>query len=422
MSFLTTLDARDRKLLLICLLAVVVLAVITGVFARNQNRDDDPVPSSYLTGRHGARAAYDLLASSGYRIERWEEPLSELARQANAQSVVILAEPFLTDTADFKAVDALLSHGARVLVTGFTGGALIPGGAVEPANQFQEPCKLTPEGLDPLADSGEVWMIPAAGWRVANPRYRVEYACAGAPAVVVFDRGKGRVVWWASATPLENGSIARADNLRLLLNALGPRDGHDFYWDESLHGDVHSQWYYARGAALNLLLAGLAGIGLLAVFSFSRRNGPVRDLPAPARATPVEFLEALGSLYGKAGAAATAVALAYDRFRRRMGTLCGRKGMQMSAGELAEVLRRRFPQAPAEMDTDLTACEEAARDDRLAPRRALALVQALSRHGEMLTALARAGSRGLHERVPSATAAAERSRGDEASSLVSRMG
>ena len=422
MSFLATLDARDRRLLLICLSAVVVLAAMTGFFARNQNRDDDPVPSSYLTGRHGARAAYDLLASGGYRIQRWEEPLSELAREANAQSVVILAEPFLTDTADFKAVDALLDRGARVLVTGLTGGALIPGGAVLPANQFQEPCKLTPQGLDPLADSGEVWMVPAASWKLGNPRFRVEYACAGAPAVVEFDRGRGHVVWWASATPLENGSIARGDNLRLLLNALGPREGHDFYWDESLHGDVHSQWYYARGAALNLLLAGLAGIGLLAVFSFSRRNGPVRDLPAPARAMPVEFLEALGSLYDKAGATATAVALAYDRFRRRMGTLCGRKGMQMSAAELAEALRRRFPQAPAEMDADLAACEEAARNDRLAPRRALALVQALSRHSEVLTALARAGNNGVHGSAGSAAQAVERSLKDEASGSVSRVG
>lgn len=391
MSFLASLDARDRKLLAVCLVGVVALAVITGFFARNQNRDDDPVPSSYLTGRHGARAAYDLLASSGYQVQRWEEPLSELARQANAQSVVILAEPFLTSTADAKAVDELLAHGARVLVTGLSGGELVPGGAVRPGNQFQEPCKLTPEGLDALADSGEVWMVPEAGWKLSNPRFRVEYTCAGSPAVVEFNHGPGRVIWWASSTPLENGSIARADNLSLLLNALGPRDGHQFYWDESLHGDVHVSWYYARGAALYLLIGGLGAIALLALFSFSRRCGPVRALPPPARATPVEFLEALGSLYGKAGAAPTAVALAYDRFRQHAGALCGRKGLQMSAAELAAVLRRRFPQAPAEMDADLTACEEAVRDERLAPRRALALAQALSRHGEMLAALARAG-------------------------------
>jgi hypothetical protein len=79
MKLFASLDAKDRKLLLICLGVVVLLAVVTGVFARNQNRDDNPLPSSYLTGRHGARAAYDLLAESGYNVERWEQPLSELA-------------------------------------------------------------------------------------------------------------------------------------------------------------------------------------------------------------------------------------------------------------------------------------------------------------------------------------------------------
>ena len=55
------------------------------------------------------------------------------------------------------------------------------------------------------------------------------------------------------------------------------------------------------------------------IFSFSRRRGPVRDLPLPVRATPVEFLEALGSLYAEAGASATSVELAYERFRRQHG-------------------------------------------------------------------------------------------------------
>ena len=62
------------------------------------------------------------------------------------------------------------------------------------------------------------------------------------------------MVWWAASTPLENGSIARAGDLNLFLNALGAREGHNFYWDESLHGEIRSQWFYARGPALNLII------------------------------------------------------------------------------------------------------------------------------------------------------------------------
>jgi hypothetical protein len=387
-----SLDAKDRKLMLICLASVVVLAVLTAVFARNQNNDDNPLPSSYLTGRHGARAAYDMLESSGYNVERWEEPLSDLAARADSHTVLILADPILGGTSDFKAVDEILERGGHVLATGMSGGLILPDGAAQPPDRFtMAACELTPQGLDPLAGSGEVWMVPAGGWKLTSPRYRVQYDCGGQPAVVEYDVGSGHAVWWASSTPLENGSIARAGNLDLFLNALGSRDGNRFYWDESLHGDVQSNWFYVRGTALNLLIGGLLALALLTIFSFSRRSGPVRDLPLPVRATPVEFLEALGSLYAKAGASATAVSLAYDRFRTRMGALCGLRGKQMGATELAAALRHRFPQAGADLETDLAAGEEAARDDALDPKRALALVHALSRHDETLQAMARAG-------------------------------
>jgi len=388
MNLFASLDAKDRKLLWGCLGAVAVLALLMGVFARNQSDDGNPLPSSYLTGRHGARAAFELLASSSYALQRWEEPLSDLAQRADAQTVVIVAEPFVNGDEESKAVAEILRKGGRVLATGLNGGSLLPNGAAEPSGQFHgSACALTAQGLDALAGSGQVWMVPAAGWKLSSPRFRVQYNCAGEPAVVEYDEGAGHVVWWASATPLENGSITRAQNMEFFLNALGPREGHQFYWDESLHGEVHSQWFYARGTAMNLLICGFLGLGLLVVLSFSRRTGPVRDLPMPVRSAPVEFLEALGSLYGKAGASGVAVELVYGRFRREMGKLCGVSGMQLSAAELAAVLRQRFPQSSPDLEADLAACEEAVQNDTLRPKRGLALVQALDGHDKFITKL-----------------------------------
>jgi len=389
MTILASLDPKDRRLLLICLGVVVLLAAATAFFARNQNSDDNPVPSSYLTGKHGARAAYEMLQQSGYDVRRWEEPLGELAVQTNGQTVVIFAEPIFTSPQDAKAIQQIVERGGHVLLTGFMGGQLAPDGDVRSPLQFQEACKLTPQGLDPLASSGEVWMVPEAGWGTEWPGQRAQFDCNGAPAVVEYDEGKGHVTWWAASTPLENGSITRGNNLNLFLNTLGPREGHKFYWDESLHGDVQSQWFYARGPALTMLLCGLAGIVLLVVLSFSRRHGPVRDFPEPVRATPVEFLEALGSLYAEAGASATAVELALERFRRKMGELCGLKGSKLSVVELAAALRRRFPRVGEDLEKDLSDCEQAVKDDQLQPKRALALVQTLGRHSEALLAAAK---------------------------------
>ena len=348
------------------------------------------MPSTYRTGKHGARAAYELLKANGYDVERWERPLSDLPALTDEQTVVIFAEPDPTSPEDLKAVKDIVARGGRVLLTGWSGGILAPSGNALPPQQFGAACKLAPQGLDPLASSGEVWMVPEAAWGVSRPLDRIQYNCAGSPAVVEYTSGKGEVVWWASSTPLENGSIQRAENLNLFLNSLGASQNHHFYWDESLHGEVYSDWYFASGAALNLLKAGLLGIALLVIFSFSRRRGPVRDLPAPVRATPVEFLEALGSLYAEAGASATSVDLAYERFRRHMGDLCGLKGAKMSAEDLGFALRRRFPQALETLEKDLAECEQAIGNDTLQPKKALALVQALSRHGEALDRAARA--------------------------------
>jgi hypothetical protein len=385
MKFLSSLDAKDRKLLLWCVGIALVLAVATGFLLPNGNDNDNPLPSTWLAGQHGARAAYETLLRSGYPIERWERPLSELAATAGPETVVILAQPLSREPADIKAVRKIVERGGRVLSTGYWGGYVLPGEASSVPLEFNfAACKLEPEGLDALAGSGEVWMVPEGTWAAGNPSQRVEYNCADKPAVVEYDFGKGHIVWWASSTPLENGSINRAHNLDLLLNSLGSRAGHHFYWDESLHGDIRSVWSYAAGPSLTLLWTGLAGLALLIVFSFSRHSGPVRDLPPQARAAPIEFLEALGSLYRNAGAASTAVSVAWERFRRHSLRLCGQRASKMSAAELAAVIRRRFPKADESLEADLAACEDAAWGETANPRQALKLIQTLHGHYEKL--------------------------------------
>jgi hypothetical protein len=407
MKFLSSLDAKDRKLLLWCVGIALALAVATGLLMPDGNDNDNPLPSSYLAGQHGARAAYETLLRSGYPLERWERPLSELAAEAGPTTVVIFAQPFSREPEDIKAVRRIVERGGRVLSTGYWGGFILPGEASETAKGFNfANRKLEPEGLDALAGSGEVWMLPQATWAAGNPAQRVEYAYAGSPAVVEYGWGKGQIVWWASATPLENGSLSRAHNLDLLLNSLGPREGHRFYWDESLHGEIRSTWSYAGGAAWTSLWIGLAGLALLVVFSFSRRSGPVRDLPPATRATPIEFLEALGGLYQNAGAASTAVSIAWERFRRHSLRLCGQRASKMGAEELAAVIRRRFPQADASLEADLAACEEASWSETANPRQALKLIQTLYTHEQKLQEAARPesqkGSRGaLSEKIQS---------------------
>ncbi len=387
MTFLSSLDAKDRRLMMWCMGLALGLAALTAFLLPGDDSNDNPMPSTYLAGRHGARAAYETLERSGYQVERWERPLNELAATADASTVVIFAQPFTREKSDIEAVRTILDRGGRVLATGFWGGLILPQDASGTAAEFNfSACKLDPEGLDSLADSGEVWMVPQATWHVGNPAQRVQYSCGGEPAVVEYDWNKGHVVWWANSTPLENGSLARGNDLDLFLNSLGPRDGHHFYWDESLHGEVRSVWSYATGPSLTMLWIGLPLLGLLVVFSFSRRSGPVRDLAPAERTTPIEFLEALGSLYRNAGAATTVVSIAWERFRRYALRLCGLRGSKMSAAELAVAIRRRFPNSDPSLEADLAACEDSAWSDTISPRAALKLLQTLHGHRQKLSA------------------------------------
>ena len=393
MTFLASLDAKDRRLLLWCVSIALLLAVAIGFLIPGSSSNSNPLPSSFLAGQHGARAAYETLLRSNYSIERWERPLADLAATAGPDTVVIFAEPFTREPRDVKAVRQILERGGRVLSTGLGGGFILPGDASETPDTFSfAACKLDPEGIDPLAGSGEVWMVPQAGWQVGNPAFHVEYACTAQPSVVEYDWGKGHVVWWASATPLENGSLARAHDLDLLLNSIGPRAGHHFYWDESLHGDVRTAFSYVAGPSWTMLWFGLPLLAVLVILSFSRRSGPVRELPPAVRATPIEFLEALGSLYRNAGASSIAVAIALERFRRKVLRLCGLRGKQMAIADLAATLRRRFPQTDPTLEADLAACEEAARSEAIAPRDALKLIQKLYAHQEKIAATAKPGA------------------------------
>ena len=170
MKFMASLDRRDRRLLLWSLGIAVVLAAITGFLLPNANNDDNRVPSTYLSGQHGAMAAYETLVRSGYQIERWERPLGELAAIAGPDTVVIFAEPFTRETDEIKAVRQIVERGGRVISTGFWGGYILPGDSADPPGEFSfAACKLEPEGLDSLAGSGEVWMVPRPRGRWAGP-------------------------------------------------------------------------------------------------------------------------------------------------------------------------------------------------------------------------------------------------------------
>jgi len=409
-------------MLLILLGLIVALFVLLAFLTPAEDPDRNPVPSSYLTGTHGARAAYTLLAQSGYQIERWENPLSELADQADSSTVLILAQPSPPEIDDQRAVREILRKGGRILATGVNGGALLPLGRATPSQlPALAACDAAPQGLASLAGQGHIWINSSVYWKSdgpgTDPADHVDYTCGDQAVVVDYSVASapetmnpiaarieipepdhaakpvhnhpGHAIWWASAMPLENGSIERGANLDLLLRSVGPPQGVRVYWDESLHTSRASAWEFVHTPVWPLLLSGALGVLILVVFSFSRRSGPLRALPQPPRTTPIEFLDALGALYRSTGAASTALQIAFERFRSQAALFTGQQTAQMDAAQIAAALERRFGAEAAGIADDLAAAEEACWDDSLKPRRALELVRALHAHEQALRAASR---------------------------------
>ena len=378
------MNRRDRSLLAACAACVVLLALVIALVAPAAAKDD-PVPSSYSTGAHGALAAYLLLQRSGYRVERWTAPFQDLTRAADAHTTVLIADPLLDAAPEARdSVKKLLAQGARVIVTGFSGGSLAPETQIT-LNPLpgSVPCLAQANGFAPLAASGTVRIAAEAFWKQADPRQHADYFCFGQPVVVTYPYARGEVIWWASAAPLENGLIEKAGNLSLLLNSIGPRAATRVIWDESLHGEQPGLWSYAGGTPVPLLWAQLALVGALLVFSFSRRSGPLRPDPVVSRAAPLEFTRSLGALYRKAGAGSLAVSVAYAGFRSE---LAGEAGvpLEADADQAAALAAPRLGIAAAELAATLQAAAEARSAPSMSEKTALGLVQLLYRYQERL--------------------------------------
>jgi hypothetical protein len=379
-SWRVPLDRSDRNLLLGCGVLVAMLIVALGFFLPPREGEEDPTPSSYSTAKRGARAAFELLRKSGYRVERQNAPLAEIVNQVDEHTTLVIADPYMQDVVEARgAVKQVLERGGRVLVTGYSGALLVPGNGVEfDRSQMPAECDAEPNGFGDLADSGKVRVRTEVRWKRTDPMQSVEYTCNGQAVVVSYPSGKGQVVWWTSSFPLENIGIQQEDNLALFLNSVGPAASTHIIWDESLHGEIRSLWSYADGTPIHWIWWQLAIAALLLVLSYGRRSGPLRPDPIVSRATPLEFVHSLGSLYQKAGATNTAVAIACQRFRHKLEKQFGiSQTLAAEATTLLEGLTSRFGSTASRIQKDLASCENAAGEEKITTREALALVQAL---------------------------------------------
>ncbi|MFZ0786031.1 MAG: hypothetical protein WAM67_09580, partial [Candidatus Acidiferrales bacterium] len=122
---------------------------------------------------------------------------------------------------------------------------------------------------------------------------------------------------------------------------------------------------------------------LAAVFTFSRRAGPMRVPATESRLSPLEFVETLGDLYESAHASPAAVGVAYQRFRTSLSRKLG-VATKAKLPELAHAAAGRFGWPEDALLDTLARSERAMRSIQLEEKEALELVRQLHEYSDGL--------------------------------------
>jgi hypothetical protein len=384
-----TIASADRKILLIAGAVLVVLTAGLAFVGGDPQEHGMSIPSTYSASSGGARAAYLLLQELHYKVSRWERSPTELPI-GDVDAVLIIADPLETPTKEeTEALQNFVAEGGQVLFTGQRIKSFFLKAKVD--ERFPEaewktftaniPSNYTAGAPKIVLETGTAWQTPEASQLAL-------YGDAGAPVVVSWRIGNGRILWWAAATPLTNSGISREGNLNLFLNAMNfplpvEKTAVQVYWDEYFHGERTSLWSYVRKTPVAWGLMQIAILGLLVVFTFGRRSGPVVLPPVISRLAPLEFVDTLGGLYERAGAAPAVVGFVYQRFR---GTLSRQLRISSSASdtELAEAVQNRLGWNESGLKTTLARASVASRARKVAPQEALGLVRELEQYEERL--------------------------------------
>jgi hypothetical protein len=277
---------RKWQAVMVLLAALVVAEFVisfAGALYGTPSRSILGSASSLDTSGKGTAALAQLLGSSRHAVRLLEGPLDHAALPVPGTLFVL--DPGRRLSSELPAISRYLAAGGRVVLAGrqvaTTLRALLGTGLL-PIWQSAITGTTRPSSREPEDYAAGVVVSGGAGsWRRAAtspPSVRTLLAGPGGALALLADIGPGRLVLLASSSPLENASLARADNAAFGLDLAGPA-GAAVAFDEYDHlqtspgsgiADLPGHWQLA-------LLLGLAAV-LVWILSAARRFGP------PARA------------------------------------------------------------------------------------------------------------------------------------------
>ncbi len=378
----------DRKLLLIGGALLVLLLTASVIFAPPREAFNSPLPSTYSAQSGGAEAAYLLLSRLHYPVRRWEDSPAQLEGDSG-DALLILAEPTqMPDRKEREALKDFVEDGGHVLFTGSSISSFFPDTDISMITPQPGWKSIEPSIPSRFSHAAQHLAIePQAYWGKLKETQLALYGSADSPVVVSWVLGRGHILWWAGSTPLTNAGIQRDDNLAFFLASVSnwsEDEPFEIYWDEYFHGQRSSVWSYVSKTSLAWGLLQLSIIAAAVLFTFSRRSGPIFVPAGVSRLSPLEFVDTLGGLYERAGAASSAVSVSLMQLRAVLARQLGLPANTPDA-ELAVGAEHRLGWRSSGLGELFRQADSSSRMVKLPPREALRLVQELERHAANLS-------------------------------------
>ena len=412
--------------LLILIIALIGLNAASYV-QQEKMPDSEQAPnrSTYNTGATGTRAFYDLLAETGRRPARWQEPPSALTsfRENNPTTFVIIGKlrrefsdedvqhllRWVTDGGRLVIIDReppaeLIATTANYKIS-VAPDSLTPFFNLDPSDQKQmtaetkaakptQPTIFTkninavqPSQFASSANFERFADAPSS--RSDEEAEEIESPALTAPVVhlanneknllIDFPFGAGRIVFLTDPYIVSNAGINLVDNAQLGINTVASRDG-------IIAFDEYHQGY---GANENRLLSYFSGTPVMAIFLqfaalialvlYSRSRRFARPLPAgePNRLSKLEYVAAMAELQRRTRGFDLALENIYNEFRRRVSRLVGVDNHTTSLKDLSQLIAERLNANEFDIYQLMKKCEDIAHGEPTNKKEVLDLVSRL---------------------------------------------
>jgi hypothetical protein len=378
----------DRKLLIGGSILFVAMLAASVALSPPDDQTTSSIPSTYSTQSAGAEAAYLLLSRLHYPVRRWQDAPTELPPSDESNILLILAEPEqMPSKSERDAVLNFVSEGGHVLFTGSKLASFFPDANISWLSPDPKWASFSPNLPSRLAsNASHITIQPQGYWGDLTEAQLALYGDADSKAVVSWSYGDGEILWWTGSTPLTNAGITQDDNLAFFLNSVSNWSNdrsYTIYWDEYFHGQRNSLWSYAGKPSITWGLVQIGLVAFVVLFTFGRRSGPIYRQQVVSRLSPLEYVDTLGGLYERAGAAPAAVSVSYQRLRYVLARQLGLPS-DVPDNDLARLAAERLGWKDFQSKNVLGRADQASRALKIKTPEALGLVQELESYAERL--------------------------------------